>query len=122
MPARLVRGQLGLARALWWGLRGRSDVGPDDVPVQYNGIDRAVLWTICAVGVVEIVVVHLLGCASRRTRTSRSTGRSTRSRGSPSPPPTRPPRWPSCARRRSRGNAPLHRRRSEQDVSVGGDP
>ena len=60
MPARLLRGQLGLARALWWAVRGRADVGPDDEPLPYNGMDRPVLWTICVVGVVEVAVVHVL--------------------------------------------------------------
>jgi hypothetical protein len=56
----LARSQLGLARALWWALRGRKDVGPADVALHYNGLDRAVLWTISALGVLEIAVVHTL--------------------------------------------------------------
>ena len=56
----LVRSQLGLARALWWALRRREDVGPGDVPLRYDALDLAVLWTICALGVLEIVVVHVL--------------------------------------------------------------
>ena len=57
---RVLRSQLGFARALCWALRGRTDVGPGDVPLAYNGLDRAVIWTITAVGVVETVVVHVL--------------------------------------------------------------
>ena len=56
----MLRNQLGLARALCWALRGRADVGPGDVPLAYNGLDRAVIWTITAVGVVETAVVHVL--------------------------------------------------------------
>ncbi|SOE00622.1 hypothetical protein [Blastococcus haudaquaticus] len=56
----MLRNQLDLARALWWALRGRTDVGPDDVPLAYNGLDRAVVWTITAVGVIETVIVHVL--------------------------------------------------------------
>jgi hypothetical protein len=62
-PPRLrsfARSQLGLGRALWWALRGREDVGPADVALHYNGLDRAVLWTISALGVLEIAVVHTL--------------------------------------------------------------
>lgn len=58
--AAFLRSQAGLARALWWWLRGRSSVGPDDVPLPYNGLDSAVIWTITAVGVLETVVVHVL--------------------------------------------------------------
>jgi hypothetical protein len=62
MPAlrSLVRSQLGLIRALWWALRGREDVDPRDVALRYDVLDRAVLWTICALGVLEVVVVHVL--------------------------------------------------------------
>jgi hypothetical protein len=56
----LVRSQLGLIRALWWALRGREDVDPHDVALRYDVLDRAVLWTICALGVLEVVVVHVL--------------------------------------------------------------
>lgn len=56
----MLRGQLGLARALWWWLRGRTAVGPGDVPLAYNGFDGAVVWTIAAVGVLETAVVHVL--------------------------------------------------------------
>jgi hypothetical protein len=44
--ARAAGKQAGLARALWWALRGRAAVGPDDVALAYDGLDRAVLWTI----------------------------------------------------------------------------
>jgi hypothetical protein len=58
--ARTLRAQFGLARALWWGVRGRTDVGPDDVPLPYNGLDRALVWTFVVLGVLETVVVHVL--------------------------------------------------------------
>jgi hypothetical protein len=60
MLVRVARSQAGLARALWWGLRGRKDVGRDDVALSYNGLDRAVVATIVALGVLETVVVHVL--------------------------------------------------------------
>jgi hypothetical protein len=55
-----ARNQFGLARAIWWGLRGRADVGDDDVALPYNGMDRAVLYTILVLGVLETVIVHVL--------------------------------------------------------------
>ena len=55
-----VTSQLGLARALWWAVRRREDVGPSDVPMPYNQLDRPVVWTIAGLGVVEIAVVHVL--------------------------------------------------------------
>ncbi|MGY1802824.1 hypothetical protein ACI78T_06025 [Blastococcus sp. SYSU D00922] len=58
--AGFLRSQAGLARALWWWLRGRTSAGPDDVQLPYNGLDGAVIWTITAVGVLETVVVHVL--------------------------------------------------------------
>jgi hypothetical protein len=58
--AGLLRNQLGLARALWWWLRGRTDVGPGEVPLPYNGLDGAVIWTITVLGVIESMVVHVL--------------------------------------------------------------
>ena len=56
----VARSQLGLARALWWALRGRADVGPADVALPYNGLDPAVLWTITVLGVLETAIVHVL--------------------------------------------------------------
>jgi hypothetical protein len=58
--ARTLRTQFGLARALWWSVRGRTDVRPDDVPLPYNGLDRALVWTLVVLGVLETVVVHVL--------------------------------------------------------------
>jgi hypothetical protein len=55
-----ARSQLGLARALWWALRRRDDVGPADVALPYNGLDRAVVWTITVLGVLETAIVHVL--------------------------------------------------------------
>ena len=52
--------QAGLARALWWAVRRRTAVEPGDVPLPYNGLDRAVVWTIAVIGVLETVVVHVL--------------------------------------------------------------
>lgn len=58
--AGFARRQAGLVRALWWGLRGRVDIGAGDVPLPYNGIDRAIVHTLAVVGVVETVIVHVL--------------------------------------------------------------
>lgn len=55
-----ARKQAGLARALWWAVRGRSAVRPGDTALPYNGLDRAVIWTIAVIGVLETVVVHVL--------------------------------------------------------------
>ena len=60
MARSLTRSQLGLGRSLWWALRRHEDVGPTDLALRYNGLDRAVLWTISALGVLEIGVVHVL--------------------------------------------------------------
>lgn len=57
---RLANGQAGLARALWWAVRGRVDVGPGDVAIPYNGPDRVLLWTLVVLSALEIAVVHLL--------------------------------------------------------------
>jgi hypothetical protein len=56
----LLRNQAGLVRALWWGVRGRTAVAPGDVPIAYQGPDRVLLYTITALGVLEIGVVHVL--------------------------------------------------------------
>ncbi len=57
---KFVRSQAGLARALSWALRGRADVAPTDVALPYNGLDRAVLWTVTVLGVLETAIVHVL--------------------------------------------------------------
>ncbi|TFV79083.1 hypothetical protein E4P40_18410 [Blastococcus sp. CT_GayMR20] len=57
---RFARSQAGLARALWWTVRGRVDVGPGDVALPYNGLDRVLLWTLVVLGVLETAVVHVL--------------------------------------------------------------
>jgi hypothetical protein len=59
-PRRVLRNQLGLARALWWAVRGREDVGSADTVLRSSGLDRAVLWTISVLGLLEIGVVHVL--------------------------------------------------------------
>ena len=58
--AATARRQAGLARALWWAVRGRTAVDPGDLALPYNGIDQAVLWTITAVGALETVIVHVV--------------------------------------------------------------
>jgi hypothetical protein len=63
MPSRVrsvTATQVGLARALWWGVRGRADVGPGELPLHYNGPDRVLLYTITTLGVLETAAVHVL--------------------------------------------------------------
>jgi hypothetical protein len=58
--AALLRNQIGLVRALWWGVRGRTAVVPGDVPLASLGPDRVMLYTISVLGVLETAVVHVL--------------------------------------------------------------
>jgi hypothetical protein len=60
MLARLVRSQAGLARALWWAARRRSDVGPEDVALAYAGPDRVLIRTLAVLSLLEVAVVHVL--------------------------------------------------------------
>ncbi|ADB73316.1 hypothetical protein [Geodermatophilus obscurus] len=57
---RLVRAEAGVIRALWWAVRRRSAVGPDDVPLPYAGRFGLVLGAVTALGVLETAVVHVL--------------------------------------------------------------
>jgi hypothetical protein len=57
---RLVRAEAGVVRALWWAVRRRSAVGPDDLPVPYAGRFGLVLGAVAALGVLETAVVHVL--------------------------------------------------------------
>jgi hypothetical protein len=57
---RLVRAEAGVVRALWWAVRRRSAVGPDDVPLPYGGRFGLVLGAVTALGVLEAAVVHVL--------------------------------------------------------------
>src|SRR3712207_3630296 len=57
---RLVRAEAGVIRALWWAVRRRSAVGPDDVPLSYAGRFGLVLGAVTALGVLETAVVHVL--------------------------------------------------------------
>ncbi|SET52398.1 hypothetical protein [Geodermatophilus poikilotrophus] len=57
---RLVRAEAGVVRALWWAVRRRSAVGPDDVPLPYAGRFGLVLGAVTALGVLETAVVHVL--------------------------------------------------------------
>jgi hypothetical protein len=60
MLFRLARNQAGLARALWRVARGRVDVGPDEVALPYAGPDRALIYTLAVLSVLEVAVVHVL--------------------------------------------------------------
>ena len=60
LAARVTRNQVGLVRALPWALRPRTRLRPGDVALPYNGVDRAVIWTITVIGVLETVIVHVL--------------------------------------------------------------
>jgi hypothetical protein len=55
-----LRAEAGTARALWWAVRRRRDVGPDDVALQYTDRIAVMLWTTVGLGAVETTVVHLL--------------------------------------------------------------
>jgi hypothetical protein len=57
---RLARAEAGVVRALWWAVRRRSAVGPDDVPLHYAGRFGLVLGAVTALGVLETAVVHVL--------------------------------------------------------------
>ncbi len=57
---RLVRAEARVIRALWWAVRRRSAVGPDDVPLSYAGRFGLVLGAVTALGVLETAVVHVL--------------------------------------------------------------
>ena len=57
---RLVRAEAGVLRALWWAVRCRSAVGPDDVPLPYAGRFRLVLGALTVLGALETEVVHVL--------------------------------------------------------------
>jgi hypothetical protein len=57
---RLAHGQAGLARALWWTVRGRADVGPGDLALPYNGPDKVLLYTLAVLSVLEVAIVHVL--------------------------------------------------------------
>jgi hypothetical protein len=57
---RLVQAEIGLWRTLWWAARGKVGIGPDTTPVRYADRFGVVLWGLSAVGLVELLVVHLL--------------------------------------------------------------
>jgi hypothetical protein len=60
LARRFARSQAGLARALWGTVRGRVDVGPEEVALPYHGPDRVLLWTLVVLSVLETAIVHVL--------------------------------------------------------------
>ncbi len=49
-----------MLRALWWAVRGRRDVGPDDVVLGYEERSTVMLWAVSLLGLLEVGVVHVL--------------------------------------------------------------
>jgi len=47
-------------RALGWAVRGRRDVGADDVVLGYAERSTVMLWAVSSLGLLEIGVVHVL--------------------------------------------------------------
>jgi hypothetical protein len=56
----LARAELGLWRALWWALRRRRDVGPNEIAVPYGDRFGLVTGAILCLGALELGVVHVL--------------------------------------------------------------
>jgi hypothetical protein len=57
---RLGRAEAGVVRSLWWAVRRRSAVGPDEVRLAYAGRFRLVLEALTVLGALETVVAHVL--------------------------------------------------------------
>jgi hypothetical protein len=55
----VVRTEAGMARALWWAVRGRRCVRPGETELPYTDRIAVMLWTTVGVTVVEVAVVHL---------------------------------------------------------------
>jgi hypothetical protein len=56
----LAEAEIGLWRSLWWAVRRRRAVGPDDVAISYSDRFTVMLWAVCCLGGLELVVVHVL--------------------------------------------------------------
>jgi hypothetical protein len=56
----LAAAELGLWRALWWGVRRRQDVGPGDRPLPYADRFALVTGAVVCLGALELGVVHVL--------------------------------------------------------------
>jgi hypothetical protein len=56
----LAAAELGLWRALWWAVRRRRDVGPDDRPLPYADRFALVTGAVVCLGALEVGVVHVL--------------------------------------------------------------
>jgi len=54
------RAEIGLVRALWWGVRRRRAVGAGDVVLTYGDRFTLVLGAVCCLGALELGVVHVL--------------------------------------------------------------
>jgi hypothetical protein len=55
-----LRTETGIARSLWWAVRGRRAVEPGDVELPYTDRISVLLWTTFGLGVLESAAVHLL--------------------------------------------------------------
>jgi hypothetical protein len=56
----LARAEIGLARSLWWAVRRRREIRPEDVALPYSDRFGVMLWAMCGLGALELGVVHVL--------------------------------------------------------------
>jgi hypothetical protein len=47
-------------RSLWWAVRSRRAVGPDETPLPYSDRFTVMLWAVSGLGALEVGVVHVL--------------------------------------------------------------
>lgn len=57
---RLARAEIGLFRSLWWAVRRRRAVAPDELPIPYCDRFTVMVWAVCCLGALELGVVHVL--------------------------------------------------------------
>lgn len=56
----LAEAEIGLWCSLWWAVRRRRAVAPDEVAISYSDRFTVMLWAVCCLGGLELVVVHAL--------------------------------------------------------------
>ena len=49
-----------MLRSLWWAVRGRRAVGPDETALSYSDRFTVMLWAVSCLGALEVGVVHVL--------------------------------------------------------------
>ncbi|QXG76547.1 hypothetical protein KUM42_03055 [Modestobacter sp. L9-4] len=57
---RAARAEAGTWRSLWWAVRRRRAVAPEELPLSYTSRIGVMLWVTVLLSPLEIVVVHLL--------------------------------------------------------------